>query len=240
MTYTTRRYRRPRRRQSVLADFATDLERLLGGSSEESVCLDQANASAKPIDAKIDDLVKNWNPTGFYTTSDLRTIVSATMAVVAQGYDALTQAAAEPNASSDSITRATNDLARAGERSLDYLSAATTADQQGMTAVNAPGFKRWVTDTLASASSALVTASVIGCLRPWWVTALSKFQSAFDVVWSVAKRVVGAVLKLGDVALKVPDQLDDLLTILMWGLGLGGAAYLIHHVSKHATGEGLL
>ena len=112
------------------------------------------------------------------------------------------------------------------------VQAAAAADQQGIRTVNAPGFKRWITDTLATSSSALVTASVIGCIRPWWVGALAAFQSAFDVIYSLASRVVGAVITLGEVALKVPDALDDLLTIAKWGLGLGGAAWLIYEVSK--------
>lgn len=224
--------RRYRRRPAAMSGWLADMMDKMAGVDPDSQCLDQANAAVAPFEAKIDDLVRTWSPTGFYTSQDIRDLVSSTMQVVAQGQAAIDQAAAEPNASQESVMRATDDLARAGGRSLDYLQAASAADQQGIRTVNAPGFKRWITDTLATSSSALVTASVIGCIRPWWVGALAAFQSAFDVIYSLASRVVGAVITLGEVALKVPDALDDLLTIAKWGLGLGGAAWLIYEVSK--------
>lgn len=199
-------------------------------------CLDKANQQTAPFDAKIDDLVKNWTPTGFYTPDDIRTIVGQTMATVSRAQAALNQAASEPNASQDSVLRATNDMGRAGSRSLDYLQAATDAEQNGIRVVNAPGFKRWVTDTLATASSAMVTAAVISCITPWWVDALAAFQTAFDQAWTVVRRVVGAVLTLGETALKVPDALNEMLTILKWGLGIGGAAYVLNEINKSRGG----
>ncbi|HWW61201.1 MAG TPA: hypothetical protein VN181_07530, partial [Thermoanaerobaculia bacterium] len=151
-------------------------------------------------------------------------LVSSTMRVVVQAQSALDAARAEPNASQDSIMRAVDDLARAGSRSLDYLNAATSADQNGLRVVNAAGLKRWVTDTLASSSSAIVTASVIGCLRPWWVSALAAYQVAFDMVWGLAKRTLGAVLAIGETALKIADDLPDLYGVLKW-VAIAGGAY---------------
>lgn len=220
MTYMTRGRRHvvPPRRGALggIADLFT--------KSEESVCLDRANAAVAPMDAKIDDLVRNWNPTGFFLSSEIRELVIATMRAVSQAQDLVNRAAAEPNASQESVMRASNDLGRAGQRSLVYLDSAKAADQQGLRLVNAPGIKRWVTDTLATCSSAVVTASVIGCLRPWWVSALAAFQSAFDVVFGVAKRVVGAVLAIGETALKVVSDLPDLYGILKW-MALAGVGY---------------
>lgn len=207
------------------------------GTGAGNPCLDQANAAVAPFDAKIDDLVKNWQPTGFYTTDDIRTLVSQALATVQQGQAVINQAAAEPNASQDSVMRATDDLARAGSRSLDYLQAATEADQQGIRVVNAPGLKRWVTDTMAAASSAMVTASVIGCITPWWVGALAAFQRTFDKAWTVIKAVVGAVIAIGETVLKVANDLPDLYGVLKWvGLALG--AVWVYENRKH-LGESL-
>jgi len=226
MTYVMRKRPIVRRRASPLSDFWDDLQQKMGGPSPEGTCLDQANQATAPFDAKIDDLVKNWNPTGFYTPEDIRLLVSQAMATVQQGQAAINQAAAEPNASQDSVMRATNDLARAGSRSLDYLQAATQADQQGIRVVNAPGLKRWVTDTMASASSAMVTASVIGCITPWWVSALAKFQSVFDKAWSAIKTIVGAALAIGETVLKVANDLPDLYDVLKWGALALGAVWV--------------
>lgn len=228
MTYLVpmamRRYRT--RRPSPLSDIWDGIRDKLGVPSQELQCVDQANAVTAQFDDKVNDLAKNWNPTGFYTPADLRKIVSATLTTVQQGQAAINQAAAEPNASQDSIMRATDDLGRAGQRSLVYIQAANDADQQGVTTVNAPGLKRWVTDTMATASSALVTAATIGCLRPWWVDALATFQAVFERAWSIIKPVLGAVLAIGETALKIVGDLPELYDILKW-VAIGGVAYWI-------------
>lgn len=238
MTYMTtrmrKRYVKPRPRPSGLQGWWDDLTSPLvpPPTSAEAQCIDTANATMAPFDAKIDDLVKNWTPTGFYTTDDVRAIVGKTMAVVQQAQASLDQASKQPNASQDTVMRATDDLARAGGRSIDYLQAAAQADQQRIPTVNAAGLKRWVTDTLAAASSAMVAASVIGCIAPWWVAAVALFQQVFDVAWSFVRAVAGVVVKLGEISLKVPDLLDDLADSLGWILGAGIAGWLFYQAYK--------
>ncbi len=223
MTYAQRYRNRRKPTRPAMGGFWEDL---IGGitgvrppdTSGQGIadCIDQANATLAPFDAKVDDLVRTWNPTGFYTSADLRSIIGATMNVVRQAQTAVDAASAEPNASQDSVMRATSDLARAGERSLTYLEAATVADQQGQRVINAPGFKRWVTDTMATASSGMVTAAVIGCIKPWWVGALAQFQSAFDALYVVAKRFVGAVIAIGETVLNVASDLPDIYAMIKW------------------------
>lgn len=244
MTYIAplKRYRR-RRPPRGLAGWLDDaLDAITGsvtpvGTGGTADCIAAGNAASAQLDAKTDDLVRNWNPTGFYTSTDMRALVTSTMKVVAQGFDALSQAAASVSAASDSITRATNDLSRASGKSLDYLAAAQQADAQGFTSVNAPGFKRWITDTMGAASSAITTAAAVACDTPWFVNALAMFQSVFDALYAQVKRVVGVLIKIGDLALKIPDGLEQASTILVWALGLGGAAWLLYqaHSSHERT-----
>lgn len=234
MTYmrrnALRRYAQPKR--TGMGNFLDDI---LGigpvvdavSNAQQGQCLDQANAAVAPFDARITDLVKNWQPTGFYTAQDIRDLVNSTMTLVAQGQAAVNLAAHEPTASIDSLMRATDDLATAGKRSLDYLDAAKTAEQQGMRVINAPGFKRWVTDTMAASSSALVTAAVVGCITPWWVGALAAYQAAFDSLVTVAKRVVGAVIALGDKLLTVAEGAPELLEYLKWG-AIAAVVYVVY------------
>lgn len=240
MTTASRRYlqrRKPSRPRVGLSDWMEDLMNTLSGQgSQESQCLDTANATVAPFDAAITDMAKNWNPTGFYTSQDVRDVVSSAMAVVTAAQNAVSQAAAEPNASQDSVMRATDDLANAGAKSLDYLQAANAIDAQGIRVINAPGFKRWVTDTLGAASSAIVTAAVIGCITPWWVGALATFQSAFDAVRAVVTKVVGAVIAIGETVLKVADDLPNLYDILKW-VALAGGAYWLYVKYFHDTGH---
>lgn len=223
MTYLVkampRRYIK-RRRPSALSGL---LDPILQGPSPESQCLAQANEATAPFDAKVNDLAQNWQPTGFYTSDDIRSIVGSVMTTIAQAQASVDQAAKEPNASQDSVMRATDDLANAGKKAIDYLQAANQADAQGTRAINAVGLKRWVTGSLGAASSAMVTASVIGCITPWWVGALAAFQSVFDKAWAVVKAVVGTALQIGEDVLTVASSLDDIYNVLKWGaLALGG------------------
>jgi len=222
--------RRYRKRAPAMSGWLDDLISGITGvpnvePPSTSQCLSQANAQMAPFDAKVDDLAKNWTPTGVYTSHDIRDLVAAVMRVVQQGQAALDRAAQEPNASQDSISRATSDLARAGSRSLDFLQAARDADA-GALPVEATGLKRWVTDSMGAASSAMVTASVIGCITPWWVGALASFQNAFDIGYVVAKHVVGVVIAAGETALKVAEDLPELYDILKWG-ALAAAGYYV-------------
>lgn len=223
MTYLARPMRRYMKR-SALSGITDVILGIPGASppSQTSQCIDQANAATAPFDAKVNDLAQNWQPSGFYTSDDIRSIVGSVMTTIAQGQALIDQAAKEPNASQDSVMRATDDLANAGKRSLDYLQAANQADTQGTRVINAVGLKRWVTDSLGSASSAMTTAAVIGCITPWWVGALAAFQSVFDKAWAVVKAVVGTVLQIGEDVLKVASNLDEIYNVLKWGaLALG-------------------
>jgi hypothetical protein len=201
----------------------------LPGMSQPSLgsqCIDQANTATAPFDAKVNDLAQNWQPTGFYTATDIRSIIGSVMASIRQAQALVDQAAKEPNASQDSVMRATDDLDNAGKKSLDYLQAASQADAQGTRTINAVGLKRWVTDSLGAASNAMATAMVIGCITPWWVGALAAFQSVFDKAWAVAKAVVGTVLQIGEDALAVVDHLQDIYDVLKWGALAFGAYWL--------------
>lgn len=227
MTYLVKRRPMMRRRpqRPGMGDWMDDLlNKVTGQPSGEQQCVDSANQQEAAFDAKVDDLVKNWNPTGFYAPADIRTLVSATMALVTQSQGVLDQVGT--SASVDSIIRATDDLTRAGARSLDYLAAATQADQQGITVVNAPGLKKWITNTMGSCGSAVVTANAISCLQPWWVAALAAFQSAFDVTWAAVKGVVGTVAALGAQVLKVAADLPELSTYIEIGAIALGAWWL--------------
>lgn len=197
-----------------------------GAQSSTATCIDQANATTAPFDAKVNDLAQNWQPSGFYTSDDIRSIVGSVLTVQRQAQAAVDQAAKEPNASQDSIARATDDLLNVGKRSLDYLDAATQADAQATRVINAVGLKRWVTDSLGAASNAVATAMVIGCITPWWVGALAAFQTAFDKAWGVVKAVAGTILQIGEDALTVASSLDDIYNVLKWGALAFGAYWL--------------
>lgn len=229
MTYTRalpRRYRaRGRRGMGDIVDATLDTM----GTSETKVCLDRANALVAPMDARINDLAKTWMPTGYYTSQDIRDIVGAAMKAVQQGQAVIDQARQDPNApgAQDSLLRATDDLARAGSRAIDYLQSANEADAQGITTIEAQGLKKWVLDTMATGSSAIVTASVVGCIRPWFVGAFAAFQAYMDIAIGVARRVLGVALAVGETVLKVADDLPLFYDVLKWAAIIGGGYWLL-------------
>lgn len=202
--YVPRHPAKPR----TLSGWVEDLAQDFGIGSPESQCIDAANQAMAPFEAKIDDIIKTWTPTGFYTSADIRDLVGQVLGVIREAQGAVNAAAAEPNASQDSVMSASSDLGRKGQDSLEYLDAARDADAKGIRVINAPGFKRWITDTLGAASSAMVTASVIGCITPWWVSALAKFQAAFDPVYAFVKNFVGAAIAIGEAVVKVASGLS--------------------------------
>ncbi len=225
MTYLVKRRRPPPRRRAGMGDLMEDImDKILGRPSAEQQCVDAANITQASFDSKVDDLVTNWQPTGFYAPADIRSIVSATMALVTQAQSVLDQVGL--SGSVDSIIRATDDLSRAGGRSLDYLTAATQADQQGIAVVNAPGLKKWVTNTMGACGSAVVTANTIVCLQPWWLDALASFQSAFDVAWAAVKGIVGTAVAVGGQVLKIAADLPELMTYIEVGALAVGALWL--------------
>jgi hypothetical protein len=240
MTYTRRvrtRLRKPTSLGDWWGDFMNNLNADLGlpttRPSDEAQCIALANATFAPMDAKVNDLSANWNPTGFYTPDEIRTQVANVMDTVRTVQVAIDQARAEPNASQDSIMRAVNDLARVGERSLGYLAAANNADQNGIRLVNAQGLKRWVVDSLATCSSSMVTAAVVGCIAPWWIGSLATFQRAFDKAWSTAKLLIGAVLAIGETAVLVANDLPDLYRVLKYtALVVGGYLLWERYLAK--------
>ena len=228
MTYLARMPppRRYQRRRAPALSGLLDPITFPGVPSGIQGCVGKANEATAPLDAKILDLVQTWQPTGFYTPGEIRQLIGSTMAMIVRAQGVLDQAASSPSASQDSIIRATDDLTNAGKRSLDYLFAANEADQQGLRTINAAGLKHWVVTAMGAASSAIGTAAAISCITPWWVGALSAFQSAFDAVWGTAKSIVGAVLAIGETALKVADKLPEFADVITWGL-VAGAGYWV-------------
>lgn len=239
MSYFAKRPRfRPRRPAPAVLSGDNWWEEQLGIQSQTSACLDQANASVAPFEASIDDLDKTWVPNGFYTIADLRHVVQSALAVTQQGYAALTQAA-QMLGTTDTINEESAELGRVSSQSLDYLNAATEAEGKGIAVVNAPGLKRWVISALQTSSNAMVAGSMLACMQPWWLEALQAFGDALAVAIAVFKKVVGAIIKLGELVLKIPDALDDALTIAKWALGLGLAYYLFTSgVDHHSRSDG--
>jgi hypothetical protein len=191
-----------------------------------NVCLDEANAKVAGLDAKTQDLARTWMPNGFYTPAELQHLLVSTMELANSAMNALSEAPTSTSDASSQIQQAVTKLGQQGQRSMVYVEALRKATASGATVLNAAGLKTWVLDTMQAVSSALVTAAVMECNMPWLASAIIMFQSMFDALASVAKRIVGVVVNVGDTVLDVADNIGNIVTILKWAAILGGGAYL--------------
>lgn len=232
-----RRVRRARPMQGALGSWVDDLfdwkDQASGDPSDTQQCLDVANQQAAPLDAKVYDLAQNWQPTGNYLPADILTAVSSVMPLVVQAQSALDQAMAEGTSAQDAIGQARALLFTQGSRAVDYTDAAKQALTQGADAVAAPDFKQWVLSTMQAASGGMVAASVSSCMRPWWLTAIAVFQSAFDKAWAVVRAIAGVIVDVGKTVVKVAAALPDLAELAMWAAIVGGAYYLFINLSNY-------
>ncbi len=210
-----------------LFDFIND--KVTSLAKEEVGCLDQANKSqaVAGLDAKIDDLARNWNPTGFYTASDLQTVYRATMDAITSARAALTGAIFSTSDADQVLKQASAYLDRATTRGNLYPAAIASASSTGAP-INAPGLKQWVIDSLVNVGQAYTTVAVLQCRATWLDTA----AVVVSAVWSVVKRVVGVVIKAGETVLNVADDVLDLYKVVKWGAVAAGAAFVLWHVRK--------
>lgn len=232
MTYVRRS--RSKRSPQAMSGFLDDLvSGLFGGipqiadklnsTPSSAACIEQANADLKPFDDRINELARTWNPTGFYTVPEIRQLVGSTIAVIYKGQGAIDTAASSVNTFGDSLTRATSDLQRQVDRSLDYLDAANKAEAAGTRLVNAPGLKRWVLDANASASSAMTTAAVVGCMSPAWASVVQAYRDMFDVMIATTRATGAALLTAGEAVVKTAVSAYDAVPYVKLGLGALGA-----------------
>lgn len=161
-------------------------------------CIDAGNAFTSDLDAKIADIAKNWQPPPTFDSGQVRGIVTAVMSTINQAQSTLSNAIAEASANQSDLANAQDELFRHGAQAIDYTTAANAADVAGTGAVvSAPNMKQWVLNAMNSASSAMVAAYVVNCIKPWWVGDLAAFQTAFDSAWGVVRSITGAVVSVG-------------------------------------------
>lgn len=242
MTYLTPQRRRIARVSAArnrarrgLSGFVDDIGNTISGIIDPKInsqCLDEANQQVAELDARTLDLAANWKPTGFYSPADVQKLIIQTMALISSATDTVGKAPRSTDDSETQIQQALDTLFQKGQRSMVYVKALQDATKSGATVINAAGLKDWVLDSMQASSSALVTASVMECNTPWLASAVLALAPLFDALVDVAKRVLNAVLKLGDTVLKVAEGIPEILTILKWGAIVGAALWGISELRK--------
>ena len=232
-TSTTRMRRLPRRTRGGLGDFISNLNASLEQTVEVQ-CLNLANQSPQvaQIDAMTLDLAKNWKPTGFYAPSELATVTQQINGLITQARAAVGSAPQSTSDAQQVILQAVANLDKASANLALYTAAIATARANGTTAINAPGLKTWVTNSMVDISQAFTTAAVLDCRTTWLETALAIFTTAYNIL----KRIAGLVVKAIDTVLKVADDVLGLYDVLKWGAIGVGAIYAIRWLGKMRRG----
>lgn len=207
---------------------------VLGGAdaiadAETKQCLAKANQLVANLDNRRFDLVKNWNPSGIYTIQQFDSLITATLAMLRSASSTIDRAAQEKisPAHRDQLNIERGAIQRKmATEGLVFIDASRAAKAKGIEYIDSPGLKRWITNSMGVASSAVVAANVVMCLQPWWVQALQVFQATFNALYAVARAIVGVTVSLAKTALKVPDAIATLITYGKWALLAGGAYWL--------------
>lgn len=208
-------------------DFFASMDRAINGPKDLSTsgCMGDANAKTAAMEAKIVDLSKNWNPTGFYTPTQMQGIIQMIQGALREGSKTIDRELAEPTAQGDrgalAIEKAA--IARKMNESLTYTRAFADAQQRGIAVIDSPGFKRFVVTSMQVARDAVTAAATVACNRPWFVSALATFQIYFDTIWTLAKAIVNVAVKIGETVLEIPDTVATLWTyakVAAVGVGL--------------------
>lgn len=203
------------------------------GDAAVADCLSQANAAVAQLDALIDDLSANWQPSGFYTPPQVVQIVQAGMDLLKQASDALN--AAKSTAQTQDVTDTLNNELDAIQRRETQAAEVTSTLNMGVDVVEASGLRRWAIGAIQAARDGMTAASVVACLRPGWMTLVSIFVAAASVFVGVVKTLGSIVVQAGQSLQKLPDTISTMFAVLKYGALAAGAYFLYTEWQKHKS-----
>lgn len=190
-----------------------------GDAADIRSCLAKGNAAAAPLEARTAELRANWNPTGFYSPSQLYSILLEIDGLRQDTYKLLEKPAHQSNRD---INEAKNQLNAIMTDAQPFIAAYRDAINRNVTQIDAPGLRGFVLKSMKKCSDAVVTATFVGCLEPWWASAIAAFKRLFDAVVDFIMSIPGIVYDAAKTLIKVADVFG---TIMRWSL-IGGAAFL--------------
>lgn len=210
-----------------------------GGMDTETGCAQGADAALASLGGLTGDLQKTWNPTGYYDSKTLRTLVSAHQQMMQQGYSAISQALGNnpPQSNVDLLNSNKDRLDQVSAQAANYIAAADGADAKSITAIEAQGLKAWVLDSIDATYNAAHAAYVVSCMQPWWFGAYQTLSTVASAFYAAAKAIGGLALKLGQAAFKALEGTFDLVSFITNNaiyIGVGVAAWLLLGKKKPA------
>jgi hypothetical protein len=192
-------------------------------------CLEEASAKVASLDAKIMNLAKNWNPTGFYKAEDLLRMVNENFRAMTVAADLARAAPLSTSDAKDVIKQATSLIQSKFADAERFVKTAHEAQKTGKL-VEAPDFKKWVLGSMQAQQSAILTAAVLECNMPWLASAIIAYMSVLDPIIDFIRSVAGEIKAVGAAVLAVPGQIADALDKMVKLTMIAGGAYLAYQL----------
>jgi hypothetical protein len=206
--------------------------------ADQMKCLNKANASTQvmAIDAIVDNLAKNWHPTGYYRPAEVQQLLDMFATEAEEAGRAL---AAAPLSTGDAREMKAQAFEDVGRKYLDqsqaYRRALAEAASKGSNVINAPGLKTWVIRSMRSISDAYVTATVLQCRQSWLEKWLDKAYRGMAAIGEVAYRIIGVAANLAVNVVKAAESAIGIAGVIIRyapyaALGIG--AYMLYGFIK--------
>lgn len=234
MSVASRRptYRRVSRSIGV-GDVWDDIRNYMEGT-QTSACRASADQATQQMQVYRLDLAKNWHPTGYYSSDQVKQLVGQAQAVLNQASNTVETAMTHmPDKVEDEeyggqhtlgIKKA--EIQKHFMNGLQFIENVRTANASGIDLIDAPGLREYVMSCMRTAESATWAAAFTQCFQPWWASILAGVISALSALWELAKAIAGFIYKVGDLVYHIPDYAATLMSVLKWAIILGGGYYL--------------
>jgi hypothetical protein len=190
------------------------------------------------MDAQIDNIKANWNPTGFYTPEDIQAVRGAVVDFATTANDQFETAKnlRVVGISDDAIAERTRvqDLLRVQlvDKFVAYEDAYNKAKSSGTRVINAPGLKDWALDTIQAARNAMYYAALLACTTSVLEVAATTGRDVLQRASDVIMRVVGAAISAGEAVVDAVDWTLTLLKYAKYAAVIGGAYWVFLQIQK--------
>lgn len=219
---------------SVLTDEINNQE-----IEESQDCLNAANAQTADMFAKRLAVAKDWQPTGYWTPTELQLVVNWGLQMLRAAGNVVDQAIGEPQLTGarDALTSQRASVLRQEGRAIEFTDALNAAAAKNVDIIESTSLKRWVIGAMAEAEASIVAVSYVGCMQPWFVDAIATFMAVFNAIMPMITAIGHAVLVVGQAVLKIPDTLSTIVTVSLWGGAALGAYWLWTKFGKPKFGK---
>lgn len=187
---------------------------------------DNARAS---MQVYIEDVAKNWSIDGPIEPADMLKAIKVAQDMLASGSAALDHAfsviPANDTEGRSLIQNERDEIQRKFHEGLPFIDTAKEAIAQSAV-VDSSGLKDYVINSMQAGRDAVRASALLACEQPEWVAGFVSFMRDLEAVANAVKAIGKAIVKAGEVILKVPDIAFDIMKYVPIVAVLGGAYWI--------------